>query len=150
VDRSVIQGVELGVDASPIASRPTFDVALSGTYLMTEDLDTGEELNYRPEYSGFVELRYRHDFGDGAFALTPSVSGSFVGRQQYDYTDPVTYLTSKRWLPAYALLGARVAFKAYYPEVFVAVKNLADEEYQTIYDYPMPGRTVSAGVALDF
>jgi outer membrane cobalamin receptor len=29
---------------------------------------------------------------------------------------------------------------------YVAVENLFDTEYQIVYDYPMPGRTLFAGL----
>ena len=149
VDRALIQGVELGLEAAPISALPGLAVTLAGTYLATEDKDTGEALDYRPEHSAFAEVRYRHDFG-GGFALTPSVSTELVGRQQYTDYDPVTFEPFKAWLDAYVLLNARLAFKIYYPEIYVAGKNLTAEEYQTIYDYPMPGRTVDAGFVVSF
>jgi outer membrane receptor protein involved in Fe transport len=78
--------------------------------------------------------------------LTPSVSTEIVGRQQY--TEPPPKPPYKAWLDSYALLNARLAFKAYYAELYVGGKNLTDETYQTIYDYPMPGRTLYGGVTV--
>lgn len=142
VARAFIRGAEFGLTVAPLpfVSGLVFDA--TGTYLQTRDRETAEQLDYRPVYTEFAELRYRHGFGDGAFALTPSVSTEIVGRQQY--TDGVF----KRWLDAYTLLNARLAFKAYYAEFYVAGKNLTDETYQTIYDYPMPGRTLYGGVVV--
>jgi len=157
VSRAAVQGVEAAVEAAPIAALPGLEITLAGTFIKTkekppegEEEKIREQLDYRPVHTEFAEVRYRHDFGGGAFALTPSVSTEIVGRQQYTYYDPVTFEPFKRWLDAYVLLNARLAFKIYYPEIYVAGKNLTDEKYQTIYDYPMPGRTVDAGFAVSF
>ncbi len=157
VSRAVVQGVEAGIEAAPLAALPGLEIALAGTFLKTkvkppkgEKEKTREQLDYRPVHTEFAELRYRHDFGGGAFALTPSVSTEIVGRQQYTDYDPVTFGPFKAWLDAYVLLNARLAFRIYYPEIYVAGKNLTAEEYQTIYDYPMPGRTFDAGLAVSF
>jgi outer membrane receptor protein involved in Fe transport len=148
VGQAFIRGAEFGLTVAPLpfVSGLVFDT--TGTYLQTRDRETGEQLDYRPVHTEFAEVRYRHDFGGGAFALTPSVSTEIVGRQQYTYYDPITFEPFKAWLDAYALLNARLAFKAYYAEFYVAGKNLTDETYQTIYDYPMPGRTLYGGVVV--
>ncbi|MEE8641000.1 MAG: TonB-dependent receptor, partial [bacterium] len=148
VARAFIRGAEFGLTVTPLpfVSRLVFDA--SGTYLQTRDRETSEQLDHRPVHTEFAELRYRHGFGDGAFALTPSVSTEIVGRQQHTYYDPITFEPFKAWLDSYALLNARLAFKAYYSEFYVAGKNLTDETYQTIYDYPMPGRTLYGGVVV--
>jgi outer membrane cobalamin receptor len=142
VGQAIIRGAEVGVRAAPVPSLPGLHFDATATFLQTKDRETDEQLDYRPVYTEFAELRYRHGFGDGAFALTPSVSTEIVGRQQY--TDGAF----KRWLEAYALLNARLAFKAYYAELYVGGKNLTDKTYQTIYDYPMPGRTLYGGVTV--
>jgi vitamin B12 transporter len=144
VARAYIRGGEVGVQAAPVPPMPGLQFDASATFLQTKDRDTGEQLDYRPAHAEFAELRYRRDFGGGAFAVTPSVSTEIVGQQQY------TTYPDKDWLGAYALLNARLAFRAYYVEFYVAGKNLGDKTYQTIYDYPMPGRTFSAGFIADF
>jgi len=148
VSRAFIRGGEVGFRAAPLPSLRGLQLDATATFLQTKDRETDEQLDYRPVHTEFAELRYRHDFGDGAFALTPSVSTELVGRQQYTDYDPVTFEPFKVWLDAYALLNARLAFKVYYAEVYVAGKNLADKTYQTIYDYPMPGRTLYGGVTV--
>ena len=142
VARAFIRGGEVGFRAAPLPSLRGLQLDATATFLQTKDRETDEQLDYRPVHTEFAEVRYRHDFGGGAFALTPSVSTEIVGRQQY--TDGVF----KRWLDAYALLNARLAFKAYYAELYVGGKNLTGKTYQTIYDYPMPGRTLYGGVTV--
>jgi outer membrane receptor protein involved in Fe transport len=157
VGRAIIRGAEVAVTAAPLPLVPRLELHAAGTFLKTkvkppkdEEEKTSEQLGYRPVHTEFAEVRYRHDFGAGAFALTPSVSTEIVGRQQYTYYDPITFEPFKAWLDAYVLLNARLAFKAYYAEFYVAGKNLTDETYQTIYDYPMPGRTFYGGVVVSF
>ncbi len=150
VARAYIRGGEVGVQAAPVSSLPGLQFDASATFLQTKDRDTREQLDYRPVHAEFAELRYRHDFGGGAFAVTPSVSTEIAGRQQYTAYPSYPEPPYKDWLDAYALLNARLAFRAYYVEFYVAGKNLADKTYQTIYDYPMPGRTVSVGFTADF
>jgi outer membrane cobalamin receptor len=150
VARAFIRGGEVGFRTTPVPSLRRLHIDATATFLQTKDRETGEQLDYRPVHTEFAEVRYRHDFGGGAFALTPSVSTEIVGRQQYTDYDPVTFAPFKAWLDAYALLNARLAFKAYYAEFYVAGKNLTGETYQTIYDYPMPGRTLFGGVNVTF
>jgi outer membrane cobalamin receptor len=143
VARATVQGLELGLEAAPVPGLRELGTTVSGTYLASEDRDTGEALDYRPAYAGFGEIRYRQDLAEGV-AVMPSVSVEAVGRQQY--TDG----PFKRWLDAYALLNARLAFGLYYAELYVAGSNLANREYQAVYDYPMPGRTFRGGLAVTF
>ena len=148
VARAFIRGGEVGFRAAPVPSLRGLQLDATATFLQTKDREKDEQLDYRPVHTEFAEVRYRHEFGDGAFALTPSVSTELVGRQQYTDYDPVTFEPFKVWLDAYALLNARLAFKVYYAELYVGGKNLTDETYQTIYDYPMPGRTLYGGVTV--
>lgn len=150
VARAYIRGGEVGAQAAPVPSLPGLQFNASATFLQTEDRETREQLDYRPVHAEFAELRYRHGFGGGAFAVTPSVSTEIVGRQQYTAYPPYPETPYKDWLDAYALLNARLAFRAYYVEFYAAGKNLADKAYQTIYDYPMPGRTFSGGATAEF
>jgi outer membrane cobalamin receptor len=58
---------------------------------------------------------------------------------------------SRKRLPDYTLLGARVTYQAAeFANMFVSGENLFNTGYQTIYDYPMPGRTLFAGLNLGF
>jgi len=143
IGQALIQGVEAGVNAVPVAALPGLAVQLSGTYLRSKDKETGRELDYRPRITAFGELRYTHYFVPDAVAVTPSASAETTGRQLY--AGP-----TGGWLPAYTLLNARLALKLYYPEIYVACKNLANTDYQAVYDYPMPRRTFLGGVAITF
>jgi outer membrane cobalamin receptor len=54
-------------------------------------------------------------------------------------------------LPDYLLLDSRMIYTGFeHVRPFVAVENILNEEYQLELDYPMPGRTVSAGCELSW
>lgn len=56
---------------------------------------------------------------------------------------------SRERLPDYTVLGAHVSYQASeFAQVFITGDNLFNSSYQTIYGYPMPGRTFFAGVNL--
>ncbi len=57
---------------------------------------------------------------------------------------------SQEKLPDYTLLGVRVSYQvAEFAKVYVSGENLFNNSYQTIYDYPMPGRTLFAGLNIN-
>ena len=50
-------------------------------------------------------------------------------------------------LPEYTLVNARLTTAVGYGvSVYLAGENLLDREYQILADYPMPGRTLFAGL----
>ncbi|HQT91365.1 MAG TPA: TonB-dependent receptor, partial [Candidatus Kryptobacter bacterium] len=56
---------------------------------------------------------------------------------------------SQKKLADYTLAGAYVSYEAaQFVDVFLRVENLLNASYQTIYGYPMPGRTLFAGLNL--
>ncbi len=143
VGRAVIDGLEGAVEAAPVPALVDLRLNFSVTYLRTKDLATGEPLDYRPNVTAFGEVRYTHYWADDAWAFTPSASVETVGRQRY------AGASGAAWLPSYTLLNARLALKVYYPEFYVAAKNIAAKQYQAIYDYPMPGRMFLAGLRVN-
>ncbi|HXX64203.1 MAG TPA: TonB-dependent receptor [Bacteroidota bacterium] len=57
---------------------------------------------------------------------------------------------SQERLPDYTLLGARISYQAAASvSVYISAENLFNMSYQTIFDYPMPGRTFMAGLNLN-
>ncbi len=57
-------------------------------------------------------------------------------------------MNHQKRLPDYTLLGAHVAYDATgFLQVLVTAENLFNASYQTIYGYPMPGRTLFAGLS---
>lgn len=56
---------------------------------------------------------------------------------------------SQMKLPDYTLLGAHLSVRAAeFADIVVSGENLFNASYQTIYGYPMPGRTLFAGLRL--
>ena len=50
---------------------------------------------------------------------------------------------------SYHVLGTRIGYQATKSiSIYVSAHNLANQEYQVNYGYPMPGRTLFAGINL--
>ncbi len=58
---------------------------------------------------------------------------------------------SQERLPDYTLFGVRISYQiSGFANIYMSADNLSNISYQTIYDYPMPGRTLFAGLNLSF
>ncbi|MDH5662768.1 MAG: TonB-dependent receptor, partial [Elusimicrobiota bacterium] len=53
-------------------------------------------------------------------------------------------------LPEYFLLNARIAKSIRNLEAYISFDNLLDKKYQTVFGYPLPGRTIIAGISWKF
>jgi vitamin B12 transporter len=118
---------------------------VSGTYLDTEDLATGESLLRRPRRSAGLGLSWRP--GPWSF----QARGRYVGERAD--VDPITFgrtmnesyttvdLTA-RWSTARWNFGRL--------EPYARILNVADEEYQEVLGFPAPGRTFIGGFAVGF
>jgi len=157
VAEALISGIELGCEASPLTlfgiKAPHFGVSASLTHLLEAKGKTeGEEpegLDYRPVTSVFLECSYVQPLSR-AFSVVSEFNVRYVSNSQYTYVDPNTFETGKRFLKPYALAGTRIAARFYGVEPYLAVRNLGDVSYQTVYDYPMPGRTFNGGVTFSY
>lgn len=134
IDEAQITGLEGELKLSPWER-----MSASVNYTLLEAKDTkefkGNLLPYRPgnKLSWVVNYKLQDN-------LQFYLEGRMVGER---YTNREN--TEK--LPSYSLLGARVTFSpAKKTEFFLKVENLLDEEYQEMKGYPMPGRTIRAGV----
>jgi outer membrane cobalamin receptor len=108
-----------------------WDIGLETTYSY---LDPGAQTMGSPRHKLFAELRY----GFGAWMVNLDVQ-SVAGLHGAD--------NSTRALPDYMTLSARITCEfADGLQLHVAGENLTEVSYQTMWDYPMPGRTVQAGV----
>lgn len=157
VAEALISGIELSGGASPLAlfgiKTPYLGVSASLTHLLEAREKTegeeAEDLDYRPGTSVFLECSYVQPLGS-AFSIINEFNVRYVSKNQYSYVDPYTYETEKRFLKPYTLVGTRIAARIYGVEPYLAVKNLGDVKYQTVYDYPMPGRTLTGGVTFSY
>jgi outer membrane cobalamin receptor len=97
-------------------------------------LDAGAQTMANPRHKLFAEIRYEEDLWAGNIGIQ-SVAGLYGA-------DNAT-----KALPDYTLLEARITVHpGAHLSVYLAGENLTDVPYQTMWDYPMPGRTFQAGV----
>jgi vitamin B12 transporter len=137
VGRARIRGVEGEVGFE----RGIFAARFSGTYLDTENRDTGRELLRRPQESASLVLTARP--GDWTFNL----EGRYVG-DRLD-TDEATF--SQRENPGYARMDVAARWRALpWLAPYARIENVTDEEYEAVLRYPSPGRTLIGGLSLDF
>jgi vitamin B12 transporter len=113
----------------------------NGTYLETEDRDTGETLLRRPETSSNLILTY------SAEKWTANLTGRYVGDR--DDVDPITFARTLN--ESYYRLDLGGQWRASrYLAPYLRVENVTDEEYAEALGFPAPGRTFVAGVALRY
>jgi len=137
VGRARTQGIE--VEAG--FQKDRWRLRWNGTYLETEDLDTGQELLRRPRESSNLVVVYAPE------SWSTSLAGLYVGDRED--VDPITFQrmvnegyfrldVAARWRP-----GTRLA-------PYARIENLLGEEYQPALGFPAPGRTFVVGVATSF
>ncbi|HUN64896.1 MAG TPA: TonB-dependent receptor [Bacteroidota bacterium] len=105
----------------------------SANYSLT---DNAENTVSVPKHKAYVSAQYRWS------VLTSSLSAQYV-RSMYGLDN--TYSIVK--LPDYT--NVEIKFSAQVTEKYILslnARNLLNQSYQTIYGYPMPGRTVNVGV----
>jgi len=139
INEARIQGGEAEINIQ-------FTKQVSGTlsYTFLDARDTGknyhnEHLRYRPRHKGGCRLRYQNERGFKATFGT-------------EYTDSVySDRANTTELDSYMLVDARVSrTMAKNVEIFITGKNLLDEEYQVMKEYPMPGTSITGGVQAMF
>ncbi|SDP30198.1 Outer membrane receptor for ferrienterochelin and colicins [Desulforhopalus singaporensis] len=138
-----LAGVEANLTLTPLEK---LMIRLGISYLDTEDQSEGsarEELQYRPEWKLSVDGSYTLDCGF-------SVYGSVLhARDQYYYDSKQE---QKGELDDFTLVNLKLSqdFQTTGIEVYVAVDNLFDEDYEESYGLPQPGRMVYGGLEYRF
>lgn len=129
------RGMELGWEQHVL---PTVALAISYTYLDTEDADTGLPFLRRPEHSGSLWVRWS-DFGWSASAAIVHAG------ERADVTDlfPWGRVLADPFTTA-DLVVERPLAEGVTP--YVKIENVTDEEYEEIFGYPSPGRRAIAGI----
>jgi outer membrane cobalamin receptor len=113
----------------------------NGTYLETEDLETGQVLLRRPRESTNLVVGYSPP------GWSASLTGLYVGDRED--VDPITFQRTvneayvrvdlaARWRP-----GTRLA-------PYARIENVLGEDYQPALGFPAPGRTFVLGLATSF
>ena len=130
-----------GVEGEVVFRRGIVDANLNGTWLNTEDLDTGLELLRRPKRSANLVLSAR----PGPWTL--SLAGRYVGDRAD--VDPVTFLRTVN--PGYTRFDLAARWKALsWLAPYARVENLTDKRYSQALGFPSPGRTLIGGLSFDF
>ncbi len=130
-----------GIEAELGVERGIFTARLDGTWLETENLDTGLPLLRRPEESANLVLTAR------PAAWTFNVETRYVG----DRPDVEEATGLRRTNPGYLRFDLAAQWQAterFAP--YTRVENAADEEYEAVLGYPSPGRTWIGGLAVEF
>jgi vitamin B12 transporter len=130
-----------GIEAELGIQRGIFAARLDGTWLETENLDTGEPLLRRPEESANLVLTAR------PADWTLNLETRYVGERPD--IDESTF--SRAMNPSYVRVDLAAQWQAtqrFAP--YARVENVADEEYEAVLGYPSPGRTWIGGLAVDF
>ena len=141
VSRALSQGLEATIALHPAEG---FTVSGSYTYLDAEDRSPGsptfgQRLARRPSQSVTANVDYRWFFGLETGATLTAVGDSFD-----DAADT-------QQLDGYVLLAVRASYPVTHNvSVYGRVENLADQRYQTIYQYGQPGRAAYGGIRLSY
>ena len=124
------KGIEFGGHYLPID-----ELRINANYSFVEP---GQETYETPKHKLYIGLNYA--YGRATLNLTFQHIAVLYGADG-----------SQEKLPDYTLLGTRVSYQAAeFVSIYVSGENLFNASYQTIYDYPMPGRTLLAGLNLSF
>ncbi len=120
-------------------------VELEGRYMILENLrlvasygyvDPGEQTYSTPKHKLSAGINYRMK------QLSINLRSEHIaGLFGADY--------SRKKLPDYTVVGTHVSYEVgRFVRLYVSGDNLLNSSYQTIYGYPMPGRTLFAGINL--
>ncbi|MGN6375643.1 MAG: TonB-dependent receptor plug domain-containing protein [Sphingomonas sp.] len=133
--RSFAQGVEVTGSLHPIGGL-SIDANYSWVRAISRSPGTdGNWLPRRPRQEGNASLTYRWPFG-----LTTAVAVRWAGHSFDD-------AANTRRLDAYTLVDLRADLPVdSHVSLFARVENVADEHYETVYQYGTLGRSIYAGI----
>ena len=138
---NVGRGRSRGVEAEAGFDRGMVSLRWNGTWMDTEDEDTGLELLRRPERSSNLVVTVRPT------NWTFNLEGRWVGERPD--VDPLTFGRAEN--PSFLRVDLAARWRALsWLAPYVRVENAADEDYQEVLGYPSPGRTWIGGVAVEF
>lgn len=137
------RGVEMGAQWS---ASDRLTVGATYTYTHSEDADSATELR-RPRHSGSLHLDYSFADERGLVALAADYGGTRKDVFFPPWPDPSEIVTlSNYWLvDLTAQYGISDTLR-----LFARVSNLFDEEYEQVYGYNTPGRSIYGGMQLEF
>jgi len=134
-------GAELSISLKP--EKNTF-ISGSYTFLKAKNLSedrVSDKLEFRPQHRARLQAEYNFEFG-----LALSLTGNYVGERSYlDDED------QDHGMPDYTIIDGRLRQTLWDHLVLIfEAKNIFDKNYQTEYGFPMPGRTLGAGMEIEF
>ncbi|UOM33005.1 TonB-dependent siderophore receptor [Acuticoccus sp. I52.16.1] len=139
---STIQGVELGLMATPLA-----DLTLRGSYTYTPGEDaTGRRLVRQPAHQASLDVDYRfwHDRASINLGVT------YTGEQQ-DLFYNADYTTRRVTLDDFVLIDVAATYDiGPNAQVYGRVENLLDTRYEEVAGYGSKGIGIVAGLKLAF
>jgi outer membrane cobalamin receptor len=120
-------------------------VRASYSYLHTEDKSSGSErdqIQNNPEHKVVLEATYRLPWKMSVYGSARWVANAYT----YDDDDVV-----KKRLPEYLVCDFRINKNvADALDLYFGIDNVFDEDYETSYAFPQPGRTMYGGVTWKF
>jgi vitamin B12 transporter len=120
-----------------------------GAFLSAQDEELKQQIDYKPNLSGGGGIAWISRYF-GMMDLKARVGYDCVSERWYHRYDPVTFEQVRDSLPAYALVSGQLELSAWKASIWLRGDNLTGEVYQERYDYPMPGRTFSVGVSMEY
>ena len=128
---------------------PTDDLALFAG-LTLQDVSEPSDLPYAPETTLSAGFTWRF-----LKAFTLNMDGQYVDNMYVLKQTRMATATNTQMVSSHFLLGARLGWEFESDligggELFLAVENLLDEDYEYRPDYPMPGRNFTVGIKLTF
>jgi vitamin B12 transporter len=138
IDRAIVRGGEL---SARMRFNQGWQLATTYTHLQTRDEGTGLPLYRRPRNAGSATLTYVRDH------WTVSVTANAVGpRFERDFE---TF--SNRYNAGFVVCNTAGSFLIRSAlQLTARIDNLFDRRYAEVLAFPMPRRTVHAGVRLGF
>lgn len=129
-----------------IAENDDSVVTVESEYLAEDLTYTPDEIPYRPRHKIDMDLTRKFDCG-----LTVHLNGSYISKRiYYDHADPADntkFVAVKKSLDGYFLLNTKITYDFNrHCQIFGAVENILDENYQELYLFPAPGLRAWAGI----
>lgn len=122
---------------------PGLSQNINYTYLHSAGKKEEEEKYEIAPYKPHNRVNYRINYTNN-FGLKISLGTEYVSEQW-----SVRGKTGDK-LPDCFLLNARIAQRIRNLEAYISLDNILDKKYQTVFGYPMPGRTIMAGISWKF
>lgn len=137
------RGVEI---AAQWPASDSLSIAVTYTYMNAEDPDSATELR-RPRHAGGLHLDYSFADDRGHLAL----AADYGGTRKDVFFPPWPEPSEIVMLDSYWLLAMTAQYRISNTlGLFARAANLLDAEYEQVYGYNTPGRSVYGGIQLDF